>query len=276
MKLAQLAVSLSLCFILFSTAQSNPTLKFGATKSAKLTELKKGFGEKTIKVNDPYNQGWVSEFKGFPLTELLDKHLEGWRNKDAILTTALDNYKLSIPVSKIIKYNPYLVYSFNDPKKKFVFDNPSQNAKNVNYGPFYLVWDNINHPTLKRSGFYDWTWKIIKIESIQYDTYYAKAFPLLNPTPNQKSGFEYYKSYCISCHSVTGEEGGKKSAPLIKHPLFEKNDLRLFSNWVLNPKELKADTTMPALNMQLTEAERNEITALIYDYLMAIRNSLKK
>ncbi len=276
MKLAHFATLFALFIALLSNAKTSPNLKIGESKSFQLSELKKELGDKSIKVNDPYNQGWVSEFKGFPLTELLDKYLRGWRDSDAILATALDNYKLTIPVSKIIKYNPYLVYSFSDPKKNFVFDNPSQNAKNVNYGPYYIVWDNINHPNLKRSGYYDWTWKIIKLESIQYGTYYAKAFPLLNPTPNQKSGFEYYKAYCISCHSVTGEEGGSKSAPLLKHPLFEKNDLRLFSNWVLNPKELKKDTSMPALNMQLTEAERNEVTALIYDYLMAVRNSVKK
>ncbi|MEZ4815770.1 MAG: hypothetical protein R3A80_11270 [Bdellovibrionota bacterium] len=186
MKVRIFAVLFLLLTTCFSMAKE-ATLQIGDAKPIKLKQLKKEIGEEIAKVNDPYHKGWVSEFKGLSLVKLLDKKLEGWRNADAILSTSLDGYKISIPVSKIIKYNPTLTYAFKDPKKKFVFDNPSQNAKNLDYGPFYLVWDNINFPVLKRSGYYDWTWKIVKLESIQYTSYYSKAFPMLNPTPAQKA-----------------------------------------------------------------------------------------
>ena len=77
-------------------------------------------------------------------------------------------------------------------------------------------------------------------------------------------------------HSVSGEEGGAKGPVLYPNPVVVQKGLASFSQWVLNPSSVKKGTTMPALNPQLTDVERNKVTGLIYKYLVALNRKAKK
>jgi hypothetical protein len=268
---------LLLCSVLHG-AEKSPEIKLKfANKEVSFSEIKKTLKEKVVAVYEPHLPEGVSEFVGFSLIELLDTYLgKNWREADGVLTTALDGYNYDISVSRILKYNPTLVYSFADTKREFKFDSPGKNFKPISYGPFVVVWDNINFPQIRREGYYDWTWQVVKLDTIQYASYYANAFPIQNATVKQKNGFEYYKNYCISCHSVSGKEGGKKGSVLTSSPVITKRDQALFKRWVLDPKKIMPGGLMPALNAQLTEPERNEVAELIYEYLVAVSDTTKQ
>lgn len=211
-----------------------------------------------------------AKFVGVSLIEFLDMYMGAdWRKQDGILFTALDGYRSDISVQKILKYKPLLAFDFADRSVNFMIDNPNQNEKDVVLGPFYLVWDNLNNPELKREGDDYWPYQIAQIATISYPTYYAKVFPMKNPSAEIKKGFEQFKTHCIHCHSVSGEEGGAKGPVLYPNPAVVKS-YKKFRQWTQNPSSIKAGVNMPALNTNLTQKERDEATKLIYKYLIAL------
>ena len=209
-------------------------------------------------------------YKGYPLIELLDAYFKDeWRKKDGILFEAMDGYRSDVSVAKILKYKPLLAYSFES-GANFAFDNKAQNEKDVPLGPFYLVWDNISNPELRREGAHGWPYQVVRLDPIQYAEYYAKAFPIKKPTAAQRQGFEHFKNYCMSCHSVSGDEGGAKGPVLYPNPEVIQKGFSSFRKWAQNPSSVKPGTTMPPLNPGLNQAERDEVTKLIYKYLIAL------
>ncbi|MEZ4816104.1 MAG: cytochrome c [Bdellovibrionota bacterium] len=211
------------------------------------------------------------EYLAFPMVALLNSQFgEEWKKSDGILFTALDGYRSDVSIEKILKYKPLLAFSFADESKAFKIDNKAQNEKDVELGPYYLIWDNIRNAELKRTGAYGWPYQVDQIDRIQYASYYAKAFPIKNPTPDHKKGFELFKTYCMSCHSVSGEEGGAKGPALYPNPGVIQRGYSSFRKWTQSPSKVKAGTTMPPLNTNLTAKERDEVSSLIYKYLIAL------
>jgi hypothetical protein len=237
-------------------------------KSVGLKDLLADFKETKIKVIEPEAKKEV-EFVGFPIIELLDKYAgKTWRKADGVLFTALDGYKSDVLVKKILKYNPVLAYRYAN-NAEFKINNPGQNEKNVSLAPYYLVWDNIKNPELKRAGGYNWPYQVAALSSIEYSKHYAKAFPLLKASADEKAGFDYFKNYCMTCHAVGGE-GGTKGPTLWPYPALFAGGLQRFTAWTIEPSKIKAGTTMPPLNPELTVPERKEISKKIYAYLSAL------
>jgi hypothetical protein len=113
-------------------------------KSLSLNDLKAQFQEKKITVEEPHMKGAV-ELIGFDFIQILDTQLPNWKKADGILVTALDGYKSDVSVAKILKYKPTLAFKFTK-QSEFKIDNKLQNEKDVDLGPYYLVWDNISNP----------------------------------------------------------------------------------------------------------------------------------
>jgi len=245
------------------------TLTVGG-KDLTLKEIKKVVAAKKLTVFEAHLKTPI-EFQTIPLIPILDTQFGvGWRNTDGILFTALDGYRSDVAVPKILKYKPHLAFAFADANKEFKVDNAAQNEKDVELGPFFLIWDNISNPELKREGSYGWPYQVVSITAIQYASYYSKAFPIKNPTPDHKKGFNLFKNYCMTCHSVSGDEGGAKGPVLYPNPDVVKKGYKHFRKWVQTPSQVLPATTMPALNPELTQKEREEATSLIYKYLIAL------
>lgn len=245
------------------------TLSFG-DKDLTLDQIKKIVETKKLTVFEAHVKKPV-EFLTIPLVPLLDSQLGAdWQKTDGVLFTALDGYRSDVSVKKILKYKPHLAFAFAESNKAFIIDNPAQNEKDVDLGPFFLIWDNIKNPELKREGSYGWPYQVASIATIQYASYYSKAFPIKNPSADHKKGFEYFKNYCMTCHSVSGDEGGAKGPVLYPNPDVVKKGYKHFRKWTQTPSQVLPATTMPALNPELTQKERDEVTSLIYKYLIAL------
>ncbi len=246
-----------------------PLLSVGG-KTLTLTQIKKILPPQKLTVFEAHLKKPV-EFISVPLIPLLNSQFgTGWQKTDGVLFTALDGYRSDVSVQKILKYQPHLAFSFSEANKEFKIDNQAQNEKDVELGPFFLIWDNIRNPQLKREGSYGWPYQVASVEPILYSSYYAKAFPIKNPSADHKRGFEHFKNYCMTCHSVSGNEGGAKGPVLYPNPTVVKKGYKYFSKWVQSPSKVLPATTMPALNPELTQKERDEVTNLIYKYLIAL------
>ncbi len=244
-----------------------------ARKQYTLTQIKNLVKEKTVYAIEPHLKDNVA-FVGFSVDELLEKTIgTDWKNADGMLYSCIDGYRSDIAVERVKLFKPYLVYKFKD-GRPFKVNVKSQNEKDVELGPFYLVWDNIAFPILNKDSAYGWPYQVNKIEFISYDTHYAKVFPFKGRDSEVlKPGFEAFKSYCMTCHALKGE-GGEKGPALWPNENINKLGYAKFEKWVLDPQREKEGTTMPALNPQLPLKNRKIAAKKIYEYLKGL-NSIK-
>ena len=86
--------------------------------------------------------------------------------------------------------------------------------------------------------------------------------------PALEAGLSYLKANCLTCHKVNGFGGEKVEGNLA----LAARELTAgeFVKWTLEPSALKTDTTMPALSVGFTEAERRAIAQSIYEYLSRV------
>ncbi len=96
-------------------------------------------------------------YRGWPAPGVLNKLLgPAWRAPGVeVEFRALDGYVSRIPNERFAAYAAWLVFErIGHPA--FTLDNLQQNEKDVRFGPYYLVWDNIGHPELLREGATYW------------------------------------------------------------------------------------------------------------------------
>ena len=238
-------------------------------KTVSLGQLEELVGIKTVTVYEPHELD-NREYRGFPLRDVLTAvYGENWKEAEEILFTCSDGYQPSVPSIKFKTYESYLVYTSPD-KDEFTLVNELQNNEVVQLGPFYLVWDNIKYPELKAEGGSDWPYQVTTIDLINFSDRFPNMAPPGNSSEGVKGGFLAFRRYCMTCHTVNGEGGGKSvelNYPIsvteyIKEPWLVK--------WIDNPKSIRYNTTMPALNPDAKD--RDVIIKNIIAYLKAMKN----
>jgi hypothetical protein len=123
-----------------------------------LTEIVAQLPKIDIEVFDPV-ENRNKTFRGVSTNALLDLiYGEQWRNREELLTTALDGYQSSFPVERLLKYDSYVAYEQID-RPQFILIKAAD-GKLVELGPFWLIWNNITYPELKASVSYGWPWQL--------------------------------------------------------------------------------------------------------------------
>jgi hypothetical protein len=222
-----------------------------------------------IKVFEPHlsmdGRKVAIEYVGFPIDAVLAKLFgASWQTSNGNFDfRAVDGYVSSISPQLLEKYKPLLAFRRKD-GQAFSVDNPRQHEKNVPLGPYYLVWDNISNEALYKDGAYHWPYQVNEIKA---NTEFPSAL-----IPN-KSGHSYTKpiklaqKYCLTCHQINGAGGSKFASDLVTST--KKMPRPQFIQWVTAPEKVKAGTSMPPINTELSAAERNHIASQLYDYLIA-------
>lgn len=205
-------------------------------------------------------------YRGWPAVKVLDKLLgAAWRAPGVeVEFRALDGYVSRIPNERFLRYGAWLVYErIGHPA--FALDNLQQNEKDVQLGPYYLVWDNIGHPELLPEGASDWPYQVAEIQVSQ-----ARMNALLPKgiAPGFEASAALAQKYCLSCHRVNGYGGDKAPGNLAQTarvlPASE------FLRWVLQPSQVKPGTTMPGLPDSMAAADRRAAAQRLLDYLVAV------
>lgn len=149
------------------------TLRIG-THSIPFGEIQKEIKEEVLTFEDPFGNG-KQNVVGFPFEKVLAKFLgENWVEMDGIFFTALDGYKVEIPVKKILRYKPLLAYRYVDASKPFNIDTRMKRYGVKDLGPYYLVWNNIKHKELYKKFRDDWIYQVIRIDSIRHSSQFTK------------------------------------------------------------------------------------------------------
>ncbi len=201
-------------------------------------------------------------YLAFPAPTALSAALgPGWAKAETIEFRALDGYVSRIDVARLTSGKTYFAFARAD-RSPFTVDNRTQNEKNVPLGPYYLVWDNRDDPSLLAEGVRNWPYQVDDVSLFNVSDA-ALHPPGLNPA--LEPGLTNTKTHCLTCHKVNGYGGEKVglNLALIARALTAPD----FVKWTLEPSSVKPDTTMPALAANLPEAERRATAESIYDYL---------
>ncbi len=192
------------------------------------------------------------DYLAFPAAAALSAALgHDWETKaKTIESRALDGYVSRIDVARLTNGKAYFAFARAD-RSPFTVDNRTQNEKNVPLGPYYLVWDNRDDPSLLAEGARNWPYEVDDV-SLFNASDAALHPPGLDPA--LEPGLANTKMHCLTCHKVNGYGGEKADGDLalIARGLTAQN----FVKWTLEPSSVNPDTTMPALAANRPEAER--------------------
>ncbi|MCC6916791.1 cytochrome c [Nitrosomonas sp.] len=241
----------------------------GLVKSLKPTELNTLARQKTVKVFEVH-EGRERQYKVYPVQSIFDQMFgPGWRTADEIIFTCRDGYQPGIPVVKFLTYDAYLAVASAD-NTPFTLSNTLQNHEIVALGPVYLIWDNLKSPALLDEGASDMPYQIAHIELASFAARFPGMFPPAGASAETRRGFLHFRKYCMACHTINGQGGGK--APELNYPvsITEYFSPGYLKQWIDNPASLRYNTTMPALAAEIPEREK--VIEEIIAYLTAMRD----
>ncbi len=260
-------------FLLFgdqSFASEDKILSFSNTgklvKKSTFSEFTTKPGIMEITVWEPHENKDVT-YRGFEANAVFNAiYGEKWRDAEEVLFTCSDGYQPSVPVERFKKHKAYFVFERLD-QKSFKVQNRFQNEKDVELGPYYLVWDNRKSDELRKMEARGWPYQVVATDLVKF----ADKFPKLSPPEksNQKinDGFIAFRNNCMACHTINGEGGGK--APELNYPT---NVTEYFSDtwlnkWMLEPRSIRFNSAMPSFD---TLPDKKDVTANIILYLKAM------
>jgi hypothetical protein len=168
-------IILSLLLLVAPQAQSEAELSFkDKGMIVKLSTMKAIVPPTNVTVLEPHEQK-LMQFSAISVNALFD-HLFGksWQKHEQVLFTANDGFQSSIPVQTFLEHNSFLAYKRTN-KANFQIINYLHNKEQVQLGPFYLIWDNINKfkdsPQMML-----WPYQVIAIEFVIFTEKFPKAY----------------------------------------------------------------------------------------------------
>ncbi len=114
---------------------------------------------------------------------------------------ALDGYVSVSSISKLKEAGGYITFSDLDYE-----DWEPLGIKEVNPGPFYLVWTGEDQTTKNE---YPWPWQLASIDLIKFEDQFPDVFPKgVSTSSSVYKGYEIFKGRCVRCHAMN-QQGGK-------------------------------------------------------------------
>ena len=186
--------------------QGDPVLKFMISgelvREYNLSQLKNKLKSQEINFVDP-QYGKEKSYKGFLLQDILQFGFgDEWKNPDYtdVAFAALDGYTAITNILKLRESGAYIVFEDLD------YENwEPVSIRQVNPGPFYLVWTGKNQTTANE---YPWPWQLASIDLIKFDSQYPKVVPKgAAKDSSAYKGYEIFEGRCVRCHAMN-QQGG--------------------------------------------------------------------
>lgn len=205
-------------------------------------------------------------YLGWPFADVAEALFgSNWQEQgDTIEFRALDGYVSRVSVADLNAHSAWLVTGLPD-GGPFTVDNLLQNETGIPLGPYYLVWENIEDQDIFERGASLWPYQVAEILPI--DLSVAALLPE-GLDPGLAQGAEIARSYCLNCHTLNGFGGDKVPGDLAA--LASAFEADAFRAWLLDPRAVNPDTTMPAIAPSLAEAERSALADQLRAYLLAM------
>jgi len=209
-------------------------------------------------------------YRAIPARPVFDRIFgKDWEKAQHIVFTSIDGFQPSIPVAKFVAHDAYFAFARDD-GSPFTMTNALQNNEMVPLGPLYLVWDNISSKALLESGASDMPYQLKTIE-LRLEDPFRHLTPPRGSSEQVHRGFEHFRKYCVSCHTINGEGGGK--APELNYPLSVTEYIKpeYLKRWIEQPQSIRYNTTMPALGQEVPQRDKVADEIIIYLKMMSIR-----
>jgi hypothetical protein len=222
----------------------------------------------SLKIFEPH-ENRERIYQALPARPVLD-HIFGkeWEQAREIVFTSIDGFQPSIPVEKFIAHPAYFAFGSPD-NAPFTTTNPVQNNEVVQLGPLYLVWDNLNSKELLASGDSDFPYQVMRV-TVRHDAPFPNILPPPHASAEVKRGYTHFRQYCVACHTINGEGGGK--APELNYPtsVVEYIKPEYLRRWILSPQSIRYNARMPALPRGIPNAEQVTEELITYLKVMSI------
>lgn len=209
-------------------------------------------------------------YRAIPVRPVFERIFgKNWEKARQIVFTSIDGYQPSVPVEKFLAHNAYFAFAHED-GSPFVMINKLQNNEKVPLGPLYLVWDNIGSKALLESGASDMPYQI-KTVGLRSEDPFAALAPPDSSSEDILRGFDHFRKYCVSCHTINGEGGGK--APELNYPMSVTEYIKpeYLKRWIEQPQTIRYNTKMPALGHEIPDRDRVTDEIIAYLKMMSIR-----
>lgn len=219
-----------------------------------------------VTVAEPHFGAQRRSYVAFPARLVLNRVLgENWNAPGAVIRfKALDGYASVIPAAELAGPDAFLAFGMAD-GSPFTVNNALQNETDIPLGPWYLVWDNIRNPALLKDGAVIWPYQVSQVEVAEAGD--EQLFPV-GLDERYRAGGKLVQVNCITCHKVNGYGGDKLAINLAE--VVKGKTREAFLKWVLSPRAVKPDTTMPGLSPEWPEPQRQQTAEAIYDYLVHV------
>jgi mono/diheme cytochrome c family protein len=244
-------------------ADESATLVFRAPdgREAKLTkgELRARCGPTPVTVLDPYYQT-ERRFVACPLERVFELGYgappSAFAGEDFLLV-ALDGYSRTAPGSQLAEGGAFLAFDDADRVARGESGFDPIDRRQVDAGPFYLVWTGPGRSDAHR---YPWPYQLARIEVTRFE----ERFPHTVPTgaaegSPARRGYAIFRRECVSCHAINGE-GGRVGPELnVPRSIVEYRDAETIKAYVRDQASFRY-TSMPA-HPHLSDADLDGLVA---------------
>jgi mono/diheme cytochrome c family protein len=177
---------------------------------------------------------------------------------------ARDGYVKPASLARVREVGGYLAFADADRMKD---DNPGWepiDRRQVDPGPYYVVWEN---PAQRDPHRYPWPYQLVAIELASYARRYPHTVPAGLPAAAPAwAGFTIFRSECIACHAINGEGGTIGPELNVPQSIVEYRPAEQLKAFIRNPQRFRY-TSMPA-HEHLTSADLDAVLA----YFQAMRD----
>jgi len=224
-------------------------------------------GVAEVLVYEPHEKKQVV-YKAVPVARIMDEiYGPRWRDEEEILFTCADGYQPSIPVGDFLENDAYLAFRRTD-QERFTLDNTGQRETNVELGPFYLIWENIENEKAQVRESAIWPYQVIGMDLVRFEDRFGSMLPPLESRRDSTAGFLAYRRYCTSCHKINGQ-GGDKARDLNRPNITKIRDPEWLENFISDPHSMRPGIAMAPLDPELEN--RDQVIRAIVRYLEAMR-----
>ena len=221
----------------------------------------------TVTIVDPY-YGRQKRYRACPLADVLALGfgpLAGGATEGTdVFFRARDGYVKPASLAHVREAGGYLALADAD---RMQGDDPGWepiDRRQVDPGPFYVVWEN---PTAHDPNRYPWPYQLVAIELASYASRYPHTAPAGLPADAPAwAGFTIFRRECIACHAINGEGGTIGPELNLPQSIVEYRAEEQLKAFIRNPQTFRY-TSMPP-HQHLTPADLDAVIA----YFRAMRD----
>lgn len=260
--------SLAFLALTFSVSLFAESLEFkrlgGVVTTLSLAQMTKAVTPITISYDEPH-ENKLRKYKAVSFKKLLE-FAYGPRiiDADEVLFTCADGFKPSVSLSELRERSSFLIFAADD-GLPFEFPDPKKGGP-VPYGPFYLVWE----PSVKKNeGYHENSpYQVVSIDLIRFKDHFPNLAPPEKVGSAASRGFMLYRKYCLQCHLLNGEGGGK--GPELNYPINVTEYFKepFLSRWILDPASVRHNAQMFGFDSK--HPNREKAVRDIVSYLRAM------